>query len=76
LHVGSPEKGDMADARKLTDELVDALVRQGWRLREGKHRILYAPDKRIPPISFSRTPSDYRGIENKLAELRRFGVRV
>lgn len=66
----------MADARKLTDALVDELVRQGWRLREGRHRVLYSPDRNVPPISFSRTPSDYRGILNKLAELRRYGVHV
>ena len=64
------------DARKKSNELVDKLLQQGWRLRAGKHRILYSPDKNVPPISIASTPSDFRGYRNKLAELRRYGVHV
>lgn len=56
------------------DRLVRDAVRQGWRLRRGKHNILYAPDgKSIVVVSVS--PSDVRSYNAALARMRRAGFR-
>ncbi len=51
--------------------LVDAAVAAGatWRGRTGPHYILRMPSGRSIPIALS--PSDYRGLLNKVSQLRR-----
>ena len=56
-------------------EAVRACLRAGWRVRRGKHWIVYPPDGGTPVV-FPATPSDRRGVRNLRAALRRAGLRV
>lgn len=66
----------MADYKRDTKEIVQALLKQGWRIRQGRacHYVAYPPDRRFPPVAFSATPSDNRGIRNNLALLKKYGA--
>lgn len=55
---------------------VKIAVEHHWRLeRRKKHAWLWAPDGKTT-ISIPSSPSDFRGIKNTLAELRRADVPV
>lgn len=59
-------------------KLIRKAVEQGWREdRTSKgHPILYSPDKSVPPVVTSGTPSDYRAFRNFRANLKRKGVKL
>jgi hypothetical protein len=60
--------------KKLIKEVLKALVEQGWRVEEGtKHHMAYSPDKTVSPVTVPATPSDRRGFENLVHQLRRGG---
>jgi hypothetical protein len=69
-------KGTMgASARQEIDRILEALDRQGWRIRRGtKHIMVYPADKRFPPLALPSTPSDHRSLKNTVADLRRRGA--
>ena len=55
---------------------VEAAVRQGWNFQPGGHRgRLYPPQKDKPFITIPAKLGDKRGIRNKVAQLRRAGVK-
>ena len=70
------EGGTVATSqRKEVERIIEALERQGWKVRAGgKHWMVYPADKSQSPVAFPRTPSDYRSVKNMIAELRRKGA--
>jgi hypothetical protein len=50
---------------------------QGWRYDNGKRRstypTLFPPDRTVPALRVPRTPSEYRGFDNWVADVRRRG---
>jgi hypothetical protein len=60
--------------KKLTKEVEDALIEQGWRIEQrGGHKIAYSPDGTTRPIPISTSPSDRRAFENLVHQLKRGG---
>lgn len=65
----------MSSTRFSTDhdiqEACKRLVARGWRIRQGRHLILYAPNGR-GIVTLSRTPNGgRRSLQNFLADVRR-----
>lgn len=64
------------------DAIIDACIRAaiaaGWTVeqRHGGHLVFRSPDRRVPLIHGSMTPSDWRGSLNLRALLRRHGLNV
>jgi hypothetical protein len=64
-------------ANREVIELVRELEAKGWRVTRGSHAyVAKSPNRKIPPISIPGTPSDWRALKNKRAELRRYGVKL
>ncbi len=59
-------------------ELFDKATTAGWRVERtgGNHVRLLSPDRSVPPVITSSTPSDPRAIKNLRAMLRRYGLDV
>lgn len=57
---------------------VKAAVEQGWEFRRcAKHNQLYPPkDSDAPIVSVPKTSGDRRAVYNKVAQLRRAGVKL
>ena len=65
------------DLKKKFEELLDLAQQHGVRVvRDKKHTVVYPKDKNQRPLVFSKTPSDYRSVENLKAQLRRAGVPI
>lgn len=67
----------MASPKELK-ELVRIALDQGWRveqLRSGHWRFL-PPDRKLSPVVSAGTPSDWRGLKNLRADLKRRGLRL
>lgn len=62
----------MSNAAKEARELVKLAVDQGWRLEDGKHFMLFAPDGEHK-CNIAHTPSEHRWRENALRDLRAGG---
>jgi len=63
--------------RKGVEEIIEAIQRQGWRVRRGsKHYMVYPADPTKPPVAIPCTPSDHRSLLNIRADLRRRGARL
>lgn len=56
------------------EQLIRSALRQGWRVRRGKHHVLYAPDGKSMVV-IAATPSDRRSHLNTLAQMRRAGYK-
>lgn len=54
--------------------IVRSAVKQGWRVRHGRHLVFYAPDGKSMVV-MSATPGDHRSYKNALAQMRRAGFR-
>lgn len=56
--------------------VVNEAFKQGWRVRLRKKGgfIIYPPDRQVSPVAIPTTMRDPRGLENKLAEVRRAGL--
>lgn len=66
----------MSNYDRDIDELRKHAVAQGWRYdtaNTGHHRF-YGPDKHTI-VTFASTPSDWRGYQNSLSEMKRAGYR-
>lgn len=50
----------MADYKREIGDIVDELLRQGWRVRKGKHWVLYPADRTKPVCFMAQTPSSLR----------------
>lgn len=58
-------------ANKDIDRMIRQLLRQGWSYRNGsKHSRLTHPAG-CPTLTVSRTPSDWRSVQNFVRDLRR-----
>ena len=57
-------------------DLIAAARRQGWRIRRGRHWRLFPPDRSLPAVTVSSTPSEWRSLANTLADLRRSGLKL
>ena len=62
--------------KKDLKKILQEAKRQGWRvvLLESGHYRLYAPDGEHI-VDASGTPSDRRGLDNMLAQMRRYGFK-
>lgn len=60
--------------QKEVKELIKEAKRQGWRVKEGKHYKLYAPDGETIVV-VGKTPSDRRSLENSISDMRKAGFR-
>lgn len=58
-----------SDAKEI-DTLIGRLLRQGWRLVQGRHRKLVHPSGK-GFVAISRSPSDYHALDNIRADVRR-----
>ena len=67
---------DMSDFKKDTKRIIHEIQDRGWTVVRGKHYHAYPPDKTMPPVYFSKTPSDPRAIKNLLSDLRRSGADI
>jgi hypothetical protein len=57
-------------SNKEIDQIIRRLVSQGWLYRNGsKHGRLTSPSG-SPTLTVSRTPSDWRSVQNFLRDLR------
>ena len=65
-----------ADYRKRLKATIDEARRQGWTVRQtgGKHVQLIPPDPDKPIVVAASTVSDYRGIRNLEALMRKSGL--
>lgn len=55
-------------------QLLRAAIAQGWRMRHGKHLVLYAPDGKSMVV-MAATPGDHRSFKNALSQMRRAGFK-
>lgn len=55
-----------------TEKLIRQAVRAGWRVRRGKHYVLYAPDGKSMVVC-AVTGSDHRAYRNFLSRMRKAG---
>lgn len=58
------------------NEMIEKVIEQGWEVKQGRHITLYPADKSKRSVTVARTPSDYRGIKNARAAIRRSGGNV
>ena len=62
------------DARKEIELMIEACVKQGWRVHKGrKHWRLYPVDPTMPPATLSVSPNG-AAIRNARADLRKRGA--
>jgi hypothetical protein len=66
----------MADYKKDIGLIVDELLKQGWRVRKGKHWVLYPADPSKPVCFMAQTPSSRRSLDTIRTKLRRAGARL
>lgn len=55
---------------KEIKHLVDDLILTGWRVREGRHLVCYAPNGR-GIVTIGRSVSDWRAIENIKRDIKK-----
>jgi len=67
-----------ADYKKRINEISDRARQQGWRVEitNGGHLRFIPPDKERPMVHAPATSSDYRGLANTAAQLRRSGLDI
>lgn len=63
----------MADYRKDVKIILKELERQGFRIREGRHYVIYPPDRTKHCFAVPRSPSDWRGMKNLIRDLKSLG---
>lgn len=63
----------MADYKREIKQLRQDLERQGFRIREGKHYVIYPPDPTKRVAAMPRSPSDWRGMKNLIRDLKALG---
>lgn len=57
-------------------DIVRAAREQGWRIKEIKDGLMFLPPEPLqPPITWHRTPSDWRAGRNFISRMRRAGFR-
>lgn len=71
LVLASPAPTTVADE---IHNLIHEAKRQGWRVRQGKHWILYSPDG-SGIVVIGLTPSDHRTVQNVKSMLKKHGFR-
>lgn len=64
----------MADCKKDVRQIIELCQQHGWRVRHGKHWIVYSPIAGKRPVFIGSTPSDHRALLNIRARLRRAGA--
>lgn len=63
----------MADYKNDVKRILKELERQGFRIRDGKHWVIYPPDRTKRVMAFPKSPSDWRGMKNLLRDLKSVG---
>lgn len=65
-------------ARRIPDEVRDALKEQGWVVeRTNNNHLKFVPPDATQPICITgSTPSDWRAWKNNAAKLRRCGLKL
>jgi hypothetical protein len=71
--------------RPTREQAIDAALEAGWTLDQtAKNHPRLTPPRgrrdgqgdRLTPVTFARTPSDWRGDRNAIAKLRRSGIEI
>ena len=62
--------------KKDYESVIAEAVAQGFRIKKGKggKAMLYAPDG-VNKVRCAATPSEYRGLQNLISELRKCGFK-
>lgn len=58
-----------------TEKLIEKLIRQGFRIRNGTHYVIYPPDPTKRCFTIAKSTDEHRAYKNVLAECRRAGYR-
>lgn len=71
--------GDRYGCNKDLRPIIAAAREQSWTVEQRKssgHILFLSPDKDVPPIFCAQTFSDFRGIRNLVAMLKKHGLEV
>jgi hypothetical protein len=68
----------MNDLKRSVNEIIGELIRQGWRIRQGRsmHHTAFPPDPSKPVVVISSSPSDFRALYRIRSDLRRSGANI